>query len=184
MTLYTLVVFDTIVAFVISLVALLTSLYEMWREEHLLNHSVLQRVHLSNLVRCSLHFSVSEEYLVGPSMSDCLSVCCILHHNDTTVTLNLIVTTMTLDWTVAFVILLVALLTSLLVMWCKNTSGNLVCTYPILLLYCWQSYLLAKLSTITIDGTATYLQMFCIVTIPCSMITILLYGKKKYTHRI
>jgi hypothetical protein len=41
---------DTIIAFVNPLVALLTSSLVMWREEHFWNFSVLQRVHLSNLV--------------------------------------------------------------------------------------------------------------------------------------
>jgi hypothetical protein len=40
---------DTIVAFVIPLVALLTSSPIMWCEEHLWNFSVFQRVHLSSL---------------------------------------------------------------------------------------------------------------------------------------
>jgi hypothetical protein len=42
--------FDTIVAFAIPRVALLALSPVMWREEHLWNSSVLQRVHLSNLV--------------------------------------------------------------------------------------------------------------------------------------
>jgi hypothetical protein len=41
---------DTIVAFVIPLVAMLTSMLVMWREEHLWNFSVLKGVGLSNLV--------------------------------------------------------------------------------------------------------------------------------------
>jgi hypothetical protein len=41
---------DTIVAFVIRMVALLTSTPVMMREEHLWNLCVLQRVHLPNLV--------------------------------------------------------------------------------------------------------------------------------------
>jgi hypothetical protein len=52
MTLVTTVAFSTIVAFVIPLVALLTSSPMMWREEQFWNFSVLERVglHLSNLV--------------------------------------------------------------------------------------------------------------------------------------
>jgi hypothetical protein len=46
----TMVVFDTVVAFVIPLVALLSSAIMMWCEEHLWNLSVLQRVHLLSLV--------------------------------------------------------------------------------------------------------------------------------------
>jgi hypothetical protein len=45
----TIVVFDSIVAFVIPLVAPLILSPVMWREEHLWNFGVLQRVHLSNL---------------------------------------------------------------------------------------------------------------------------------------
>jgi hypothetical protein len=45
------VAFDIIVVFVIPLVALLSSSPVMWREEHLWNISVLQRVHLSDLVQ-------------------------------------------------------------------------------------------------------------------------------------
>jgi hypothetical protein len=41
---------DTIVGFVIPLVALLTSGPVMWRKERLRNISVVQRVHLYNLV--------------------------------------------------------------------------------------------------------------------------------------
>jgi hypothetical protein len=44
------VAFDTIVAFVIPLIVLLTSLTVKWCEEHLWKFSVLQKVHLSNLV--------------------------------------------------------------------------------------------------------------------------------------
>jgi hypothetical protein len=44
-TLDMIVAFDTIVAFVIPLVALLTSSPVMWRKEHLWNFRVLQRVH-------------------------------------------------------------------------------------------------------------------------------------------
>jgi hypothetical protein len=54
MTLYTSVASDIIVSFVIPLVALLTSSPVMWREEHLWNFSVLERVHLSNLVNKEL----------------------------------------------------------------------------------------------------------------------------------
>jgi hypothetical protein len=50
MTLESIVAFDTIVEFVMPLVALLMSLPMMWFEEHLWNASVLQRVHLSNLL--------------------------------------------------------------------------------------------------------------------------------------
>jgi hypothetical protein len=50
MTLDTIVVFDSTVAFVIPLIALLTSMPVMWHEEHLWNFSVLQGVHLSSLV--------------------------------------------------------------------------------------------------------------------------------------
>jgi hypothetical protein len=45
MTLDTIVSFDTTVAFVIPLAALLTSPM-LWHKEHLWNFSVLQRVHL------------------------------------------------------------------------------------------------------------------------------------------
>jgi hypothetical protein len=42
---------DTFVEFIISLVTLLRSLLSVvWHEEHLWNFSVLQRVHISNLV--------------------------------------------------------------------------------------------------------------------------------------
>jgi hypothetical protein len=50
MILDTSVTFDNIVAYLIPLVALLTSLIVMWREEHLWNFGVLERVHLSNPV--------------------------------------------------------------------------------------------------------------------------------------
>jgi hypothetical protein len=50
MTLDTIVTFDTIIAFGIPLVALLTSLPMIWHEEHLMNYGVLYRVHLFNLV--------------------------------------------------------------------------------------------------------------------------------------
>jgi hypothetical protein len=50
MTLDTNVAFDTIDAFLIPLVVLLTSSPMMWRKEQLWNFSVLQRVHFSNLV--------------------------------------------------------------------------------------------------------------------------------------
>jgi hypothetical protein len=43
-------ILETIVAFVIRSVAPLMSLPMIWYEEHLWNFSVLQRVHLSNLV--------------------------------------------------------------------------------------------------------------------------------------
>jgi hypothetical protein len=43
--------------------------HTMWHEETFVI-SVLQRVHISDLVICSSHFSVSEEHLVG----SCLSV--------------------------------------------------------------------------------------------------------------
>jgi uncharacterized membrane protein len=49
-TLANIVAFDIFVAFVISLVALLTSSPVMWLKERLWNVSVLQRVHLSSLV--------------------------------------------------------------------------------------------------------------------------------------
>jgi hypothetical protein len=42
--------FDTIVAFVIASVALLTSSPVMWRGKHLWIFSVLKTVHFSNLV--------------------------------------------------------------------------------------------------------------------------------------
>jgi hypothetical protein len=48
-----------IVSFVIPLVSLLTSMPMMWSEEHLWNVSVLQRVHLSNLVIYKALFSNS-----------------------------------------------------------------------------------------------------------------------------
>jgi hypothetical protein len=55
MTLDTTVAFDTTVACVILLVALLMSLSMMWQKEHLWNFSVLQRVQLSNPVhKCSI----------------------------------------------------------------------------------------------------------------------------------
>jgi hypothetical protein len=50
MTLDTKVAFDIIIALVAPLVVLLTSLTVMWREEHNWKFSVLQTVHLSNLV--------------------------------------------------------------------------------------------------------------------------------------
>jgi hypothetical protein len=50
MTLDTIYACDTIVAFVIPFVALLTSSPLLFREEDLWNFSVLQRVHFSNLV--------------------------------------------------------------------------------------------------------------------------------------
>lgn len=43
--------FDTIFFIYIHYVALLTSSPVMWREEHLRNFSVLQIVHVSNLVK-------------------------------------------------------------------------------------------------------------------------------------
>jgi hypothetical protein len=43
------VAFDTIVAFVIPLVALMKSSPVMLRDEHLWNFSALQRLHFSNL---------------------------------------------------------------------------------------------------------------------------------------
>jgi hypothetical protein len=49
MPLDTIAAFDAVVAFVIPLLALLTSSPVIWRQEHLWNFSVLQRVHLSNL---------------------------------------------------------------------------------------------------------------------------------------
>jgi uncharacterized membrane protein len=49
-TLDTTVAFNTIVAFVIPLVALLMSLPMMWHKKHLWKFRVLQRVHLSNFV--------------------------------------------------------------------------------------------------------------------------------------
>jgi hypothetical protein len=49
-TLDTIVTFDTIVAFIIPFVALLTPSPVMWRKEKVWNFSVLQTVHLSNLV--------------------------------------------------------------------------------------------------------------------------------------
>lgn len=42
---------DTIAAFLILLVSLLTSSPEMWRKEHIWNFRVLQRVHLSILLQ-------------------------------------------------------------------------------------------------------------------------------------
>jgi hypothetical protein len=50
MTLDTIIAFNTTVAFVLPLVALLTSSPTMWHKEHLWNFSVLQRVHFPNLV--------------------------------------------------------------------------------------------------------------------------------------
>jgi hypothetical protein len=50
---FTVMTLDTIAAFDTLLVALLASLPMMWYEEHLWNFSVLQRVHLSNLVAFS-----------------------------------------------------------------------------------------------------------------------------------
>jgi hypothetical protein len=50
MTFHIIVVFDIIVASVIPLVALLILSFVLWREEHLWNFSVLQRVHLIHLV--------------------------------------------------------------------------------------------------------------------------------------
>jgi uncharacterized membrane protein len=50
MTLNAIDAFDTIVAFEIPLVAILTTKPVMWREEHLWNFSVLQRVLLSIVV--------------------------------------------------------------------------------------------------------------------------------------
>jgi hypothetical protein len=61
MTLDTTVAFDNIVVFVIPLVALLTSSPVMWRKGHLLNFSVLQRVH-SYLVY--LFFSLYLSFLI------------------------------------------------------------------------------------------------------------------------
>jgi hypothetical protein len=49
MTLDTTVAFGTTVAFVILLVALLTSLPVIWRKGHFSNFSALQRVQLPNL---------------------------------------------------------------------------------------------------------------------------------------
>jgi hypothetical protein len=43
-------ILDTIAALYIPLIVLLTSLPVMWRKEHLWNYTVLQIVHLSNLV--------------------------------------------------------------------------------------------------------------------------------------
>jgi hypothetical protein len=51
----TIVAFDIIVAFVSSLLALLTSSPVLWRKEHLLNFSVLQSVHVSNFVNIIFH---------------------------------------------------------------------------------------------------------------------------------
>jgi hypothetical protein len=49
MALDTIVEFDTIFVFV-SFVSLLTASPVLWRKEHLWNFSVLQRVHISNLI--------------------------------------------------------------------------------------------------------------------------------------
>jgi hypothetical protein len=63
-TLDTIIAFYTVTAFVIPLVTLLTSTPVTWREEHLWNFCVLQRLHLSNLVlyipikECSHYFHV------------------------------------------------------------------------------------------------------------------------------
>jgi uncharacterized protein YqhQ len=51
MTFNTIVAFNIIVSFVIPLVALLMPLPMMWHKEHHWNFRVLQRVHLSTLVR-------------------------------------------------------------------------------------------------------------------------------------
>jgi hypothetical protein len=50
MILETIVAFDTTVAFVTPLVALLTASLVMWCKEHPKNFNVLHRAHLSNLV--------------------------------------------------------------------------------------------------------------------------------------
>jgi hypothetical protein len=55
MSLDTIVASDTIVLFVVPLVALLTSWPVMWRKEHLWNCSVLQRVHISNPLPITLY---------------------------------------------------------------------------------------------------------------------------------
>jgi hypothetical protein len=51
-TLDTIISLSVIIAFVIPLVALLTSLPAMWRKEHLWNFCVPQREHFSRLVYC------------------------------------------------------------------------------------------------------------------------------------
>jgi hypothetical protein len=92
------VAIDTIVAFVILLVALLTSSPAMWCLEHLWNFSVLKRIHLSNIV-----------------------IKMTLNHSVAAVTLDTIVP---FDTGVAFDISLVALLTSSTVMWRKEHLWN------------------------------------------------------------
>jgi hypothetical protein len=57
----TVLAFYTVIAFVIPLIALLTSTPAMWHEEHRWNFSVLPRVHLSDLV--SFGYSVFSEWL-------------------------------------------------------------------------------------------------------------------------
>jgi hypothetical protein len=53
--------FDTIIAFDIPLAVLLTSSPAMWRTEHLCSFSVLQRVHISILVKfCFAYISMEE----------------------------------------------------------------------------------------------------------------------------
>jgi hypothetical protein len=47
--------FDTSAEFIVLLVALLTSSLVMWREEHLWNFSVLQRVHIYDHVNLCTH---------------------------------------------------------------------------------------------------------------------------------
>jgi hypothetical protein len=58
--LYTIVAFDTVAAFVIPIVALLTSTPVTWSEGHLWNFSILQRVHLSKLVTSSVIYCYAE----------------------------------------------------------------------------------------------------------------------------
>jgi urocanate hydratase len=62
MTLDTSVTFDTNTAFVIPLVVLLTPPPVMWRNEHLRNFSVLQRVHLSSLVFFQAPIVISRDH--------------------------------------------------------------------------------------------------------------------------
>jgi hypothetical protein len=57
-TLDIIVAFDTIVAFVIPLVAPLTSSPVMWRKEHLWKFSVVQSAYLSNIVVPDLVISI------------------------------------------------------------------------------------------------------------------------------
>jgi hypothetical protein len=70
------VTFDTIVDFVIPLVVLLTSSPVMWRKERLWKFSVLQRVHLSNLVFNVFSHLRDTSILV---FTDVYAICTIFH---------------------------------------------------------------------------------------------------------